>query len=548
VAADASGGNVGRPVTGSQDPVTGTAGSAAFAGSAGGAAVRLEGVTKRYGAVVACDSVDLELHRGRIHGVLGENGAGKSTLMKIMIGLVLPDAGVITIDGERCRLTDPVDAANRGIGMVHQHFSLVEALRVWENVALGDAGKLRPGAVRDRVAELSERYGLHVDPDAVVGDLPVGMRQRVEIIKCLRRDPSILIFDEPTSVLTPAESEQLFDTLRNGVVKEGRAVALVSHKLDEILRATDDVTIMRQGRVVDHVRTSDVDAGMLATAMVGRSVSLRSERVALGVVDTSLEGTELPNTDTEHAPVVLELDDLGVRSRDGRVLLHGLSLRVRAGEIVGVAGVEGNGQRTLADVLSSLVDLDEGAVRVKGKKVTAGKAGAMASAGVGVVPEDRHDSGLVLNMTVGENLALVGVDQLATRGVVDRRSMRRQAEDLIAEYDISCGGPDAPMFSLSGGNQQRVVLARELSQRPAVLVAAQPTRGLDVGAIEFVTDRLRRAAEDGVGVLLISSELEEILELAHRVIVISDGRIIGEMDRAAADLDRIGMLMGGHAA
>jgi ABC-type uncharacterized transport system ATPase subunit len=541
VAADAHGvPGVLVPVTGSDDPVTGPGRSYP--------AVRLTGVTKRYGAVMACDDVDLDLHHGRIHGVLGENGAGKSTLMKIMIGLVLPDAGAISIDGERCQLADPIDAANRGIAMVHQHFSLVEALRVWENVALGDAGALRPGAVRDRVAELSERYGLHVDPDAVVGDLPVGMRQRVEIIKCLRREPSIIIFDEPTSVLTPAESEVLFDTLRNGVVKEGRAVALVSHKLDEILQATDEVTIMRQGRVVEHANTKDVDAATLATAMVGRSVSLRSERVALGLVDTSLEGTELPDTDTEHAPVVLELDGLSVRTRDGRVLLDGLALDVRAGEIVGLAGVEGNGQRTLADVLSSLVDLDTGEIRVNGKPVTSAKAGAMAAAGIGVIPEDRHDSGLVLNMSVAENLALVGIEQLATAGVVDRGAMRERAEKLIAEFEISCGGADAPMFSLSGGNQQRVVLARELSTKPAVLIAAQPTRGLDVGAIEFMTNRLRQAAEDGVAVLLISSELEEILDLAHRVVVISDGRVIGEMDRADADLDRIGLLLGGHAA
>jgi simple sugar transport system ATP-binding protein len=528
-------------VTGSSDPVTGAAG-------ASHPAVRLDGVTKRYGAVTACDAVDLELHRGRIHGVLGENGAGKSTLMKIMIGLVLPDAGTITIDGERCRLTDPIHAASRGVGMVHQHFSLVEALRVWENVALGDAGKLRRETVRDRVAELSERYGLHVDPDAVVGDLPVGMRQRVEIIKCLRRDPSILIFDEPTSVLTPAESEQLFDTLRNGVVKEGRAVALVSHKLDEILRATDEVTIMRQGRVVDYVTTSDVDASALAAAMVGRSVSLRSERIALGLVDTTMEGTDVPDNDVDNAPIVLEVDDISVRARDGRVMLDGLSLNVRAGEIVGVAGVEGNGQRTLADVLSSLEPIQSGEVRVKGVPVATGRAGAMSDAGVGVIPEDRHDSGLVLNMTVSENLSMVGLRRIAKHGVLDRRGMRQQADDLISEFDISCSGPDAPMFSLSGGNQQRVVLARELSQDPAVLIAAQPTRGLDVGAIEFMTTRLRQAAEDGVGVLLISSELEEILDLANRIVVISDGRIIGEMRRDDADLDRIGLLMGGHAA
>jgi len=515
---------------------------------AGRAAIRLDQVTKRYGSVTACDNVDLVLQRGRVHGVLGENGAGKSTLMKIMIGLVMPDAGVISIDGERTRLVDPTVAAAHGIGMVHQHFSLVEPLRVWENVALGDEGRLRPTEIRDRVAEISERYGLDVDPDAVVGDLPVGVRQRVEIIKCLRRDPSILIFDEPTSVLTPAESERLFETLRHVVVEEDRAVALVSHKLDEILRATDEVTIMRQGRVVDHVETAGVDAATLAAAMVGRAVSLRSERVGLGLVDTSMDGTEVPDAPTEMAPVVLEAEGLSVRTKDGRVLLDDLSLHVRAGEIVGVAGVEGNGQRALADVLSSLLSLDSGEVRVAGERVATDKAGAMASAGVGVIPEDRHDSGVVLEMTVAENLALVDIAGLATAGVIDRHKLRSRAEALIEEFDISCSGPDAPLFSLSGGNEQRVVLARELSQRPAVLIAAQPTRGLDVGAIEYMTACLRRAADAGVGILLISSEIEEILDLANRIVVISDGRIIGEMDRADADLGRIGLLMGGHAA
>ena len=505
-------------------------------------------MTKRYGSVTACDAVDLVLRTGRIHGVLGENGAGKSTLMKIMIGLVLPDSGTISIDGTRTVLHDPIDAAQHGIGMVHQHFSLVEPLRVWENVALGDEGRLDPRATRDRVAEISERYGLDVDPDAVVGDLPVGMRQRVEIIKCLRRDPSILIFDEPTSVLTPAESEVLFETLRQVVVDEGRAVALVSHKLDEIMNATDEVTIMRQGAVVGHVATDGVSAADLAEAMVGRAVSLRSERVALGVVDTALDGVEVPPSPSELAPVVLEIEGLSVRTRDGRRLLDDLSLHVRAGEIVGVAGVEGNGQRPLADVLSSLITADAGEIRVAGAAVQSGRAGAMAAGGIGVIPEDRHDSGVVLEMTVAENLALVDVSDVARRGVLDRTAMRRRAEQLIDEFEISCGGPDAPLLSLSGGNQQRVVLARELSQQPTVLVAAQPTRGLDVGAIEYMTDRLRQAAEAGVGVLLISSELEEILDLAHRIIVISDGRIIGQMNRADADLARLGLMMGGQAA
>jgi simple sugar transport system ATP-binding protein len=510
--------------------------------------IRLDQITKRYGSVTACDGVDLELRAGKVHGVLGENGAGKSTLMKVIIGLVLPDEGVITIDGMRTELRDPIQAAQHGIGMVHQHFSLVEPLKVWENVALGDEGRLRASEVRDRVAEISERYGLAVDPDAVVGELPVGMRQRVEIIKCLRRDPSIIIFDEPTSVLTPAESEQLFETLHNVVVAEGRAVALVSHKLDEILRATDEVTIMRQGRVVEHVPTASIDAAGLAEAMVGRRVSLRSERVAVGVVDTSIEGTEIPDTHPEDAPVVLDVEGITLRTRDGRALLDDLSVQVRAGEIVGVAGVEGNGQRALADVLSSLMPIQAGTIRVADAEIRPGIAGAMAAGGVGVIPEDRHDSGVVLEMTVAENLALVDIADLAKVGVIDRRAMRQRAEELIAEFEISCSGPDAPLLSLSGGNQQRVVLARELSRQPTVLIAAQPTRGLDVGAIEYMTDRLRRAAESGVGILLISSELEEILDLAHRIVVMSSGRIIGEMRRDEADLGRLGLMMGGQAA
>ncbi len=277
-------------------------------------------------------------------------------------------------------------------------------------------------------------------------------------------------------------------------------------------------------------------------------MSLRSERVALGHVDVDLDGSEIPDSHPELAPVVLEIEGLGVRGRDGRSLLDDLSLYVRRGEIVGIAGVEGNGQRPLADVLSSLTEISAGEIRVSGSPVRTGVAGAMAASGVGVIPEDRHDSGVVLDMTVAENLALVDITDISTGGVIDRRQLRTTAEQLIAEFDISCLGPDAPLFSLSGGNQQRVVLARELSREPAVLVAAQPTRGLDVGAIEYMTARLRQAAEAGVGILLISSELEEILDLAHRILVISDGRIIGEMDRAEADLGRLGLLMGGEAA
>ena len=510
-------------------------------------AVQTEQLTKHFGAVVACDRVDLELHRGRIHGVLGENGAGKSTLMKMMIGLVLPDHGSISIDGQRTRITSPLDAASHGIAMVHQHLSLVDDLTVWENVALGDA-RFNRARAHARISEIAERYGLQIDPMARVGELPAGLRQRVELIKCLRRDPSILIFDEPTSVLTPEESVQLFESLRRVVTDEHRAVALVSHKLDEILHATDDVTIMRQGAVVARMRTADADAATLARAMLGRPVSLRSERAALGVIDASLEGTEVPSGASDDLEPVLEIINASVRGRDGHKMLDSLNLVVRPGEIVGVAGVEGNGQDELVEVLSSLLRLDEGEVRVAGSEVRTGQAGAMATAGVAVIPADRHDSGIVLDLSVAENLVLVEPSNVATAGVLNRSKIKQRAERLIDEFEIQCWGPDAPMWSLSGGNQQRVVLGRELSHNPAVLVAAQPTRGLDVGAIEYMTARLAQAATDGVGVLLISSELEEILDLANRIVVMSRGASIGEMAREHVDAERLGLLLGGRAA
>ncbi|WP_419919124.1 ABC transporter ATP-binding protein [Candidatus Poriferisocius sp.] len=568
-------------------------------------AVELSGITKSFGSIVACDDVDLRLHRGRIHGILGENGAGKSTLMKVLIGLVLADAGTIRIDGRPCAIHDPSAAAALGIAMVHQHFSLVDELAVWENVALGEQGRLNPAEVRDRVAAISSQYGLEVDPGARVGDLTAGLRQRVEIIKCLRRDPHILVFDEPTSVLTPGESEQLFDTLREVVAAEGRAVVLVSHKLDEVLHATDEVTIMRQGRVVGRMPTAQADARSLARAMVGRDVMLRSERSALGltqVAEPGGEGTDpasralagdrteavgaaagepVPDArvlagdqvgagggmDREPVPdaralagdqvgagggmdrePVLRIEDATVRGRGGVMLLDGINLDLRPGEIVGVAGVEGNGQRTLGDLLSSLVSLDAGRVVVNGTEVAAGSPGAMAAAGVAVIPEDRHDSGVVLDMTVAENLLMVDPHRLARYGVMNRQSVFEMAQRMIHEFDIGCTGPDAPLWSLSGGNQQRVVLARELAAEPDVLLAAQPTRGLDVGAIEYMTERLRRTAATGVAVLLISSELEEILDLADRIVVMSRGRIVGEVGGAEANLETLGLLMGGSRA
>jgi len=508
-------------------------------------AVELIDITKRFGRVAACDHVNVALHRGRIHGILGENGAGKSTLMKVLIGLVLPDAGQIKLHGEVVRIVDPVDAAARGIGMVHQHFSLVEPLTVWENVALGDVGRLDPKAMRERVAQISEQYGLDIDPDDRVADLSTGMRQRVEIIKCLRRDPEVLVFDEPTSVLSPAESEFLFDALRRVVEVEGKAVALVSHKLPEILAVTDEVTIMRDGRVVSAGPTAGMEASTLARAMVGRDVVLRGEHAAFGVVDP--DAPLKPTVEVVSGDPVLRLVDACAAGRDGRVLLDHLSLDVRPGEIVGVAGVEGNGQRALGDVLSSLHSLTAGRVEIDGREVPTGKAGAMGAAGVAIIPEDRHDSGCVLDFTVAENLFLADPARVTRRGLMSMTQMRDRAAELIEQFSISCTGPSAPLWSLSGGNQQRVVLARELSHEPKVVVAAQPTRGLDVGAIEYMSQQLRDVAASGVGVLLISTELEEILDLADRIVVLSQGRIVGVMGRDEFDVERLGLLMGGAA-
>ncbi len=505
-------------------------------------AIELIGITKRYGAVVACDDVHLAIRPGRIHGILGENGAGKSTLMKVLIGLVIPDAGEVRRHGTAIRINDPVAAAEHGIGMVHQHFSLVEPLTVWENVALGDVGRLDPRRVRARVGEISEQYGLEIDPDDRISDLPAGMRQRVEIIKCLRRDPEVLVFDEPTSVLSPAESEFLFNALRTVVERDGKAVALVSHRLGEVMAATDEITIMRDGRVVESLSTAEADARSLARAMVGREVSLRGD-----VIQTGSASDHVHRDRTAEVPV-LRITDASARGRDGRVLLDRLSVDVHAGEIVGLAGVEGNGQRALGDVLSSLLALDSGRVEVESREIPTGRAGAMARAGVAIVPEDRHHSGCVLDFSVAENMFIADPERVARRGLMDRGEMARRAEALIDRFDISCAGPDAPMWSLSGGNQQRVVMARELSHDPRVLVAAQPTRGLDVGAIEYLSEQLRAAARGGVGILLISTELEEILDLSDRIVVIANGHIVGEMINADVDLERIGMLMTGAAA
>ena len=505
-------------------------------------AIKAEGLSKLYGSVKACDQVDLELSRGEIHGILGENGAGKSTLMKMLIGLVLPDSGSISVDGETVTIKDPLDAADLGIGMVHQHFSLVEELTVWENVSLGGNEKLDRSKIRNKVSDLSHEYGLEVDPDHLVGNLPVGMRQRVELIKCLQRDPSVLILDEPTSVLTPKESEQLFESLRKVVSEKNRAVALVSHRLAEILQATDRITIMRNGAVIDRSLTKDTDENALALGMVGREVDLNFTKV-------SSEAKELQDSsavdDAElQEQFILEFKEIKTTGNSGAKELDGFSLGLRSGEIFGLVGVEGNGQSSLVEVLSGLRKIDSGQVFLRGKELSAKGLGGLTEGGVAVIPEDRHDSGVVLGMSVADNLVFSNLGEVYRFGVLNKKKRDSKALDLIEEFGISCAGPDAPLWSLSGGNQQRVVLARETSGNPVVLIASQPTRGLDVGAIEYMTRHLRDLADNGLSVLLISNELDEIFSISDRIGVLFRGQLVASMNCKDADREEIGLLMG----
>ncbi|MFJ8494901.1 ABC transporter ATP-binding protein [Streptomyces sp. NPDC094038] len=508
--------------------------------------LELRGITKSYGPVTACDAVDLSVEAGEIHGLLGENGAGKSSLMKVLLGLVRRDAGTVLVHGEEVALDSPQEAAGLGIGMVHQHFSLIDALAVWENVALGDTGKVDKQALCAEIAEVSARYGLPIDPEARVGTLSAGERQRVEVVKCLRRNPRILILDEPTSVLTQAESEELFAVLGRVVQEEGRAVILISHKLAEIARATDRVTVLRKGRVAFRAVTAETTPQLLAQQMVGREVSLGEEGAALGLLPVQNTGAAADGSHDRGAHV-LRLAGLTVED-DGVRVLDGVELTVGAGEIVALYGVEGNGQATLGDVLSGLVVPSAGTVEVAGQEVDLTRPGVLSRAGLGIVPEDRHQSGVVLDMSVAENLTMKSLDKVSGRFLLRRRAMLAEARRLADEFNIVTPSLDAPVRSLSGGNQQRVVLARELSGRTCVLVAAQPTHGLDVGAIEDMYARLRAAAAEGVGVLLISTELEEVMALASWIAVISSGRITGALPVSEATPERLGMLVGGEAA
>jgi len=505
-------------------------------GTTGGPVVlEMRGVTKTFGPVKANDDVSITLHRGEILGLLGENGAGKSTLMKILYGLYKPDAGSIFLDGEEVEIHDPKDAVERGIGMVHQHFTLIPPLTVAENIVLG--AEPRRGASLDleravkATEELSERYGLRVDPRSRVADLSVGVRQRVEILKTLYRDARILVLDEPTAVLTPQETEDLFSVLKE-LVADGLSIIFITHKLGELLGVSDNITIIRDGHVVDTVKTAETNEGELARLMVGRDVLLRVEKKSaeLGEPRLAAEG-------------------LVVLSSTGATAVDGVSIEVRAGEILGVAGVDGNGQTELAEALAGIRPVESGHVYLDGENVTSLGADDRQERGLAYVPEDRGTKGLVLDFHLYENNTLKTYDEppFSRWGWIFPRIMRRRAGENLRAYDVRPPDPDARAGSLSGGNQQKAIIAREFSGDPGVVIAYQPTRGVDVGAIEFIHSQLLEQRSEGKAILLISLELEEVRSLSDRIVVLYAGRIVGEVGPDATD-EELGLLMAGRGS
>ncbi|QYG95535.1 ABC transporter ATP-binding protein [Iamia sp. SCSIO 61187] len=496
-------------------------------------ALSAHGVTKRFpGGVVANELVDLEVRRGEVHALLGENGAGKSTLSNIFTGLYRADAGHLEVDGVAVAFSSPRDAIAAGIGMVHQHFRLVDTFTVAENVALGEHGRFQRRAASARVEELGARYGLDVDPSARIWQLSVGQQQRVEILKALSREARTLILDEPTAVLTPQEAEGLFAVLRR-MTDEGRSVVFISHKLDEVRAVADRVTVMRDGRSEGTRDVAGTTTRELARLMVGRDVLLGADHV--------------PRAPVTSAEVRLSLRGVSATGDRGEAALVGVDVDVRAGEIVGVCGVAGNGQRELAEVIGGTRATTAGTITIAGTPLRKADPRRAHRAGLALVPEDRLHTGLAPSLPVEDNLALLAYRRppLSTGPFVRRSRIRARARDLIRDYDVRCPGPTTPTRVLSGGNVQKVLLARELSSDPQVLVAASPTRGLDVGAIESVRALLVQAAERGVGVLLLSEDLDEILSLADRIAVIYEGRIVATVDRADADVEELGLLMGG---
>lgn len=496
--------------------------------------LEMKQITKSFGELLANDHIDFEVRRGEIHALLGENGAGKTTLMKILYGLFSADEGEIHIDGKTATITSPRDAISLRIGMVHQHFMLIPAFTVAENIILGsEPARYRllvdARAAAERVKKLSDQYGLRVDADARVSDVSVGMQQRVEILKALYRDADLLILDEPTSVLTPQETAELGATLRE-LTSRGKSVVFITHKLREVMQFCDRVTVIRRGKKIGTLDTADTDPDQLASMMVGRAVSMTVSKSA------SSPGDE-----------VLAVNNVYARDSRGLQALRGLSLSVRAGEVLGVAGVEGNGQSELVEVIAGLQRVDSGDITLGGRSIANMRPKDILRLGVSHVPEDRQRRGLILDFTVWENMILQTFDQPPhSRGLLlQPEKSKESCLSLAREFDVRPLDLEMRAASLSGGNQQRLVLARELGRRPRLLIVSQPTRGLDVGAIEFVHQRIIQERDQGTAVLLISLDLDEILALSDRIAVIFEGRVAGTADPSSTTEEELGLMMTG---
>lgn len=496
--------------------------------------IEMLGITKDFPGIRANDNVTLQVEERAVHALLGENGAGKSTLMSILFGLYRPDAGSIKVRGKDVRITDPNVANELGIGMVHQHFKLVHNFTVTENIILGL--EPRKGLVIDRraasrrVAELSKLYGLNVDPDSKIEDISVGMQQRVEILKMLYRDAEILIFDEPTAVLTPQEIRELMGIMRR-LVKEGKTVLLITHKLKEIKEVADTCTVLRRGRLIGTVPVAETSEERMAEMMVGREVSFHVEK-----------GPASPGE------VELEIQGLNVRNPKGLLGVKNLSLQVRAGEILGLCGIDGNGQTELIKALTGLAPVESGRILLCGRDIATSSIKHRLDAGLGHIPEDRHRHGLILDFDLAENLVIHSYhhEPYSHFGILDQKAIGSNADRLIEEFDVRCGqGGDTPARSMSGGNQQKAIVAREIDRSPRVMVVAQPTRGLDVGAIEYIHKRIVAERDKGKAILLVSLELDEIMDVSDRIAVIYGGEIVGLLDAAGADENELGLLMSG---
>jgi simple sugar transport system ATP-binding protein len=491
------------------------------------------GITKHFPGVLANDHVNFDLRSGEIHALLGENGAGKTTLMNVLYGLYRPDSGEILVGGKAAEIHSSKDSINLGIGMVHQHFMLIPVFSVAENVMLGDEtvrrGVLDRKMVASKVKELSHKYGLDVDPQALVGQLAVGVQQRVEIVKMLYRDAHILILDEPTAVLTPQEADDLFHIMR-ALTKRGVSIIFITHKLKEVLAVADRITVMRAGSVVGSTTPKESNEAKLASMMVGREVIL-----------TVRKGAAKPKD------VVLEVEDLSVEDDRGLDAVRGVSFDVRAGEILGIAGVQGNGQTQLAEALTGLRPVKGGKFTLAGHDVTGNPPRPITESGMGHIPEDRQRHGLVLSYTVADNMVLCSyyLPPFANGALIQQQAVDANARRLIEEYDVRTPSPYVPVSKLSGGNQQKVIVARELSRPVKLLMASQPTRGLDVGSIEYIHKQIVAMRDRGVGVLLVSAELDEILALSDRIAVMYRGEIMDILDAKNAQKESLGLLMAG---